>query len=352
MKRVYQPRLTYTPKILSLIEEIAGLKGRMDGMPVALADEVEIRALANRDAVHFSTKLEGNALTLEQVTQALAGRVKKRGFSGHDLKEVLNYSKARKSLLTKPQPVTLGLILKTHDILMSGIVRGKLKGHLREVLNVIHDSGTRTIVYMPPVPDDVPGLMKSLLQWLRREFLSGTSSLIVAPVFHYAFVTIHPFMDGNGRLARLLANHILETGNYAVNHFAALEKQHELDRPVYYNALRKLQSHNFYDIPENIDLSSWIEYWLECLKKTYDEALSRLNRQNSSFAYTRIHAITTRLERAISLFHKHKTLRAADYEVLMNIGRTQAVADLSQLIKSGRIIKVGGGRSTLYQVKK
>jgi Fic family protein len=198
---------------------------------------------------------------------------------------------------------------------------------------------------------DVPTLMKGLLAWLRKQRISGTSPLLTAAQFHYELVTIHPFMDGNGRIARLLTNGILLSGGYDVEQFAALEKQHEKNRAAYYQALRSLQAHNYYDIPQGKDIKPWITYWLKCLLATYDEALTRISGIKSSQVSSHPPTFDDRLKKAESIFRKHLKLRASEYADLMGLARTQAVADLNRLVEDGVLERVGGGRSTVYQIR-
>lgn len=350
MAEILQPKYEITPAILLSLEAVARLEGQLQGIGLKPDELAEISTLSNIDAVHYSTKIEGNPLTLQQVTKALSGKSKK-SHQGRSLQEVINYSRTRKMLIdraVKYPNLTKDLMLKVHDGLMSGIVRGKLKGHFREAQNVIRDSKTGQIVFMPPVPEDVPSLAGRLVAWYHRETLNRTSPLIVAPLFHYLFVTIHPFMDGNGREARLLTNHILHVHDYTVTRFASLEKQHEKNRALYYESLRKLQRANFYDIPADLDLSPWIEYWIDCLKSTYEEALSRV--QKLEQVTPESGDLSSRLNKAVSLFKRHRRLRARDYEAIMGLGRTQAVDDLNQLVHLDTIKKTGGGRSTIYEI--
>jgi Fic family protein len=270
-----------------------------------------------------------------------------------DLKEIMNYSKARKLLdevALKNTKLDPNLILKVHDVLMQGIVTGKLKGHYRNAQNIIKDASTGKIVYLPPEFEEVPALMQDLVIWVERSLAERTSALLVAAIFHYRFVTIHPFMDGNGRAARLITNYILLRANSTVGRYAAIEKQHEHDRKSYYLELKKLQAHNFYDIPEGINITSWIEYWLTCMHKTYKEALNRVRKTEPNDTDTML--MEPRLQKAVSLFRKHKKLKASEYGLIMGVARTQAVEDLNTLVEAGIIIKTGGGRSSVYQVKK
>jgi Fic family protein len=349
MRKTYQPNYELNHQILFYLNEISRKQGEILGWQRTHDADIKIESLANIDAVHYSTKIEGNQLTIHQVTKALTTD-KHKLKTTRDLKEILSYSKARKILVSKAnkqQKITIKLILEIHAMLMQGIVSGQLKGFLREAQNVIRDSKTNGIVYMPPLASDVNSLMRDLVDWLRVAALENINSLIVAAVFHYRFVTIHPFMDGNGRLARLFSNYILSLNDYDVGKYAALEKQHEKNRSLYYKLLRASQAHNFYDIPEDVNLTKWIEYILDCLNKTYDEAIVRMTDQNSM---TSEHVdLAARQRKALSLFNKYKSLKAADYEALMGIGRTQAVSDLNHLLESGYIKKVGGGRSTVYK---
>jgi Fic family protein len=344
----YTPVYTLDASILSKIESISQKEGQLRAMALSVEKKMEMVSLSTVDAVHFSTKLEGNALTLEQVTQALFGKSPKHK-AGRDLQEVLNYSKAKSKLAEYAKRDTLltkSLVLKTHTVLMSNIVEGRLKGCYRTSQNVIHEANSKAIVYLPPTVDDVVPLMKSLLDWVNRSLLEGVSALIVAPIFHYYFVTIHPFLDGNGRSARLLTYFILTKQGMVISEFAALEKQHEHNRAAYYSQLRRLQAETFYDISPTQNLTSWVTYWLDCLNSTYDEALLRCTEASDVVVEE---GMEPRLRKGLALFKTHPRLTAAQYQVLMGLGRTQAVADLNQLVAKGFIQKLGSGRTVVYR---
>lgn len=351
MTKTYSPVFQLNNQIIKKLTEATAKEVLLKTVPISLKSKIDIAYLANIDAVHFSTKLEGNLLTYEQVTEALDNENTSKKEFKRDLKEVLNYSKTRAMLLEKSAlryDIDKKLTLDTHKCLMTNIVTGKLRGYYRGSQNVIKDSRSKSIIYLPPESSEVDRLMKSLFIWVKSSLLDDLSPYIVAAVFHYYFVTIHPFLDGNGRCARLLTSYILAKNGIMLTEYAALEKQHEHNRHAYYENLRKLQAQTFYDISPNIDLTSWLDYWLECLLSTYDEGIARCTRltQNENELL-----LDDRLQKAVSLFKKHKKLKASDYQALMGLGRTQAVQDLNKLINNGFIIKVGGGRSQVYQVK-
>ena len=344
---VLHPRFQLSGQILSLLARVAEKQGALNTMKLHVQDVSYIYRLANVDAVHFSTKLEGNLLTHEEVTRAL----NKKGLqTGRDIKEVLNYGKARAFLFaqaSKQIRYSESLLLETHKLLLKGIVVGKLLGNFRQAQNVIQDSRDLSIVYMPPMPDDVPDLMDALNRWCYRSSREDISVFIIAAMFHYYLVTIHPFMDGNGRTARVLANFWLQSNECDVARYAAIEKQHEANRNAYYTALRTLQAPTYYDIPADIDLTPWLQYWLSCLNATYDEALDRCRTRQADPMLDKV-TLNQRLQYARQLFKKHRELRAIDYQLLTGVERTQAVADLNQLERIKLIRRIGGGRSTKY----
>lgn len=345
----FKPHLyTFNSTIINLIAEISALQGELNSSIRTIKGDSQSYILANIDAVHYSTKIEGNKLTRDQVTKALKNK-KKSSPLNHDIQEVLNYSKARKYILENhSKKIDLDFILSIHAMLLDKIVKGKLKGHLREAQNIIKDSRSGTIVYLPPEANDVMPLMKGLIKYIHKSHVEKINPLILAPIFHYEFVTIHPFMDGNGRIARLITNAIISLGGYDVEKYAALEKQHEKERSLYYQSLNSLQAQNYYDIPVDQNITSWIIYWLTCLNQTYKEALSRIS-PLSQAVYSKELIYDDRLIKAVSLFKRYITLKAADYAVMMGLERTQAVADLNILVKKKIIVKVGGGRSTVYR---
>jgi Fic family protein len=93
------------------------------------------------------------------------------------------------------------------------------------------------LIYLPPEAKDVPDLMASLVQWANEAERSGLPAPLIAAMVHYQFVTIHPYYDGNGRTARLLATFILHKGGYGLGGFFSLEEHYARDLLGYYRAL-------------------------------------------------------------------------------------------------------------------
>ena len=340
---------TYTSEIVKLIAEISSHNTLIEMHKSSYAIDQKWALLSFAESAHFSTKIEGNELTLKQVTEILQPKSKAKPARTRSLQEVLNYSKARYFLLEKlNNKLSLNTLLTAHDLLMRQIVTSGLRGKYRKAQNVIRDAASRKITFMPPESKDVPLLMSELFRTVER-FNKSDGSLIAAAVFHFGFVTIHPFMDGNGRLARLFSNYILELGGLRFTQFASLEKQHDINRINYYNHLHRLQGFNYYDIPRSLNISSWITYYLSCVLAANSEATQRV--QQIKITEPQDGHLEGRLALAQTFFTKYKKLSAQEYEILAHLGRTQAVSDLNELVKQGKIIKVGGGRSTKYILK-
>ncbi len=132
------------------------------------------------------------------------------------------------------RPLTEDLIKKLHALVEKGLSARPTP--YRDGQNAIKNSLTGALIYLPPEAKDVPGLMASLVAWVAEAEESGLPAPIIAALVHYQFVTVHPYYDGNGRTARLLATFVLHKGGFGLNGFFSLEEHHARDLPGYYQA--------------------------------------------------------------------------------------------------------------------
>ena len=162
--------------------------------------------------------------------------------------------------------ITEELILKVHNL-----VEGKKINHkndYRDGQNVVADSISGKIVYMPPEAKDVKSL---IIQMINRFNLDDDIPIpIKAGIFAYEFVTIHPFWDGNGRCARLLANFILKSYDYDLKGFYVMEEFYDKDINDYYNSLQMGLHHNFYFGRNDADITEWLEYFISIMADTFE----------------------------------------------------------------------------------
>ena len=267
---VWKPVYSITPMMAKLLMSIEAARTAVEHLILPPTVESELRRQAQLRSTHYSTRIEGNRLTLAEADKVIHGS--KIGFRGRerDVQEVRNYWNAIlrvEEWAKAPRPVSEELIRKVHALVEFG-ARARPTPY-RDGQNVIRDSATGAIVYLPPEAHDVQNLMASLVNWIRGAVKAGTPVPLVAGLAHYQFVTIHPFFDGNGRTARLLATFLLHSGGYGLNGYLSLEEHHARDLAGYYRTLAVHPHHNYYEGRADADLTGWLEYFVATLSETF-----------------------------------------------------------------------------------
>lgn len=274
----FKPLYVISPAVVSGLMRIEAAKTKIADLPLTAGVLRSLRETARLYSTHYSTKIEGNRLTLEQVEDVLS-RDKKVGRVRDEI-EVKGYYAALtlvEQWVGSGKPLTEDLIQKLHAVVMSETIAKKTikPSPYRDGQNVIYDGHTRHIVYMPPEAKDVPALMHSLIQWLIKQE-TMLPSPIVAALAHYQYVTIHPYYDGNGRTARLLATFVLHRGGYDLKGLYALEEYYARNLNAYYDALDRGPSHNYYMGRAEADLTPWVEYFVEGMAVACENVLKRM----------------------------------------------------------------------------
>ena len=275
---LWLPRYTLTPAIARALMDIEAARAVVEHTPLPPAAEAELRRLARIRSTHYSTRIEGNRLTLAEAQQVIEGEPAQFHGRERDVSEVKNYWNALlrvEEWAAKKMPFTEELIQRLHALIEKG---GRAKPTpYRDGQNVIRDSASGAIVYLPPEAKDVPALMAALIEWANSAGKEGLPAPLIAGLVHYQFVTIHPYYDGNGRTARLLATFILHRGGYGLNGFFSLEEHHARNLEGYYRSLAVHPHHNYYEGRADADLTPWLEYFARTLAGVFtaakDEAL-------------------------------------------------------------------------------
>ncbi len=224
----FTPPYTVSEQAVNLIAEISAAVERFD-IRVSGADGLRLRKTNRIKTIHGSTAIEGNTLTLDQVTAVLGG--KRVSAPKSDIDAVLGAAAAYEEI-ENIDPCRVKDLLKVHKLMMGGLV--KEAGSFRTgSVGVIDGSGN--VVHMAPPVAQVPKLMKSLFKWLND---SGAHPLVKSCVFHYEFEFIHPFTDGNGRTGRYWQTAIL--GKWRKAFYAApIENIVWENQSGYYLAIRR-----------------------------------------------------------------------------------------------------------------
>ena len=312
VKPIWEPQYRVTTDMVRCLMDIEAIRTTVGQTALTTAVEAKLRHQARLHSTHYSTRIEGNRLTLAEAEQAIQDR--KAGFQGRerDVLEVKCYWDALlkvEAWAAIKRPLTENLIRRLHGWVEHG-PRSR-PTPFRDGQNVIRDSSSGAIVYMPPEASDVPRLMKELVNWVSWAEKTGVPVPLVAGLLHYQFVTIHPYYDGNGRTARLLATFILQRGGYGLQGFFSLEEFHARDLTAYYRALATHPHHNYYEGRANADLTSWMNYFLSTLADAFGEVRDSVTRhagQNLIVEPEFIRCLDHRSRIALSLFGDRETV--------------------------------------------
>lgn len=270
----------YTNEIVSYLIKIERYKTALEYLYLPTRARQKMSYEAKLKKTHFSTSIEGNVLSFEQVKKVIN---RKEGISRAKVEmEVKNYWDALTFLeksKKENKKIDLEFIFKLHDIVER---KNNLKRiEFREptppgILFAVYDVKTQIPEFIPPESKDIPALMNNLLNWYKNN--KDIPTVIKAAIMHYGFVSIHPFSDGNGRTARLIATYVLMLEDYDYKGFNSFEEYYMYDLDGYYKALQMDLPILFYDgrnNPPNLEI--WIEYFLKILvlnaEKVYEEAL-------------------------------------------------------------------------------
>ncbi len=316
----WSPSWHYTHRIANALMDIARASASVEQYAWSPWVEEDIRWKARLRSTHFSTRIEGNRLTLAEAEEVIRHRKVDLAGRKRDVREVDNYWHALlrvEEWARDRAPVTEHLIQKLHAMVERGPKRAATP--FREQQNVIRDSGTGALVYLPPEAHDVPALMADLVAWIAKAENEELPAPIIAGLAHYQFVTIHPFLDGNGRTARLLATLLLHRGGMGLRGFFSLEEYHARDIDAYYRELRTHEHHNYYMGRETADLTPWVEYFTAAVAEVFnvarDEAIDAAKRGVPAEP-PKVQRLDARARRVLALFRTADSISAAD---LVNI---------------------------------
>jgi Fic family protein len=321
---------------------LAQYDGVLYGLPNA---EVLLSPLTTQEAV-LSSRIEGTQATFGEVLKFEAGEEPKQESKRLDIQEIINY---RHSLRVaeeelKRRPFNLNLLLQLHGILLDSVRgRNKARGQFRKVQNWIGAPGStvETADFVPPAPGILPEFLDN---WEKYYHMDRPDPLVQLAVVHAQFEILHPFLDGNGRLGRLIIPIFLS------------EKQ-VLSRPMFYLSSYLEQKRNFYvDALRGLGRDDgawnrWIEFFLTALIEQAAE--------NSKKARAILDLYGRLKERVIGLTHsqfavplldrlfERPLFQSSHLEGLPNSPSKQAIATLLNRLKQADVLKVvreGSGR--------
>lgn len=269
MEERFNKRIRLSGSILKKIAQIDEFKGLWRGIgelnPHILK---QLRASVIITSTGASTRIEGSALSDEEVARLLRG-LKSKQPKGRDEEEVAGYADLLGRIFDHYSALKLteGQVLQLHEVLMHFTKKDALhKGKYKMTDNVVvirNSSGEDTILFRPTPPYLVKKEMSEVISWT-NEHSDGHEfhPLLVIANFIFEFLAIHPFHDGNGRLSRALTNLLLLQSGYMHIPYVSLEEIIEERKTDYYLSLRQTQKNHKTD---SEDISAWVDFMLDAL---------------------------------------------------------------------------------------
>jgi Fic family protein len=337
----FEPVCTITPAVATGLMRIEAVREAIDSLPITPRVLANLRETARLFSTHYSTMIEGNRLTQEQVLRVIED---KQHFPGRerDEGEVRGYYAALdevERLASRRETLTEATVQRLHALVMAGgKVRVKPTAY-RDGQNVIRDARSGGIVYMPPEAKDVPGLMREMVEWINRK--DELPVPIKAGIAHYQFATIHPYYDGNGRTARLLTTLILHLGGYDLKGLYALEEYYARGLGDYYAALTVGSSHNYYMGRAEADITGWVAYFIEGMAVSFERVREQARTESVRGGRDQTRALReldARQRKALGLFRRSKLVTAKEIGALFGYKPQSAALLCRRWVESGFLV--------------
>ena len=329
-------------EILSLIAAIYKEAGKQElfvkQRPEELNKLVEIAKIQSTEA---SNAIEGIVTTSTRIRELVNEKTTPRNCDEQEIagyRDVLNIIHENFDVI----PISKNYILQLHKILY-GHMNNPLAGRTKSVQNYIsatYPDGSTKILFTPLAPYETPEALERICE--EYNMVIGNSELeplIAIPIFIHDFLCIHPFNDGNGRMSRLLTLLLLYQSGFIVGKYISIEKIIEDSKETYYEVLQD-SSINWHE--NTNDYKPFVNYMLGIIIGAYREFESRVKLLTNPGL--------TKAERIREMIKKHiGTITKADLmEMNPDISDTTIQRTLADLLKSGEIEKIGGGRYTKY----
>lgn len=350
---MYQPKFSITNKILKNIGEVEACREVIVNAPLVPSFEKQFQSDAIVRTVYHGTHIEGNDLTMIQTKKVLEGEeVYGRP---RDIQEVINYRNVISLLdrLEKEEKYSVNELNLIHTATTDKIIDPAKVGHLRNTQVVIKEEGTGRIIFSPPSFVEVPYLLEDFFDWLNSKDAKEIHPIIRAGIVHYVLVSIHPYVEGNGRTIRAFTTLLLLKEGYDIRRFFALEEHFDNDLSAYYEAFGMVDKQN-----PNIslrDITPWLEYFTQVVAVELGKIKERVRKLSvDSKLKVKIGHQVALSERQMRLVEYLSDQGSAGMKelkaVLAMVSEDTVLRDLTDLIKKGILRKEGATKSARYVV--
>ena len=366
MKRyIYQkpawPNFTWNnERLLVVLGQVRNMQGRLLGRMEALGFELRGEATLSTLTIDVlkSSEIEGEFLHPEQVRSSVARRL------GMDVAGMVysdrNVDGVVEMMLDATQqyqkPLSASRLFAWHAALfptgrsgMHVIEVGKWRTDSTGPMQVVSGAmGKERVHFQAPAAKVLKAEMKLFVDWLNKE--NSLDPVLKAGLAHLWFVTVHPFDDGNGRIARALTDMLLARSDFSPQRFYSMSAQIRVERKGYYDTLEKTQQ-------GSLDVTDWLEWFLTCLMHALQATDTTLSTVLSKAEFWKKHADTVLNDRQKMMLNKlfndfDGKLTSSKWAKIAKCSADTALRDIQDLIAKGVLEKEeAGGRSTGYVVK-
>lgn len=323
--------------------------------------EAKFRKEAMERTVHHGTHLEGNKLSEEEVKDILDG--KEVIAREEEIQEVLNYRNVLKfieNIATQIGPgknyiLTIDTILEVHRLTTEQILTPEQAGLYRIRQVVIRNTQTGQITYTPPPAVEVPYLVEDLVNWINSDEGKEIHPVIKAGIIHYELARIHPFVDGNGRVARAITTLIMFLDGYDIRKFFSLEEYFDENPMDYYLTLQAVSNQLVMDTHER-DLTPWLEYFVQGVVLELTRLKEKVKRISlDSRVKNPLGSEIELNERQMIIMeylHRHGSMQNKDFrKIFPDYSDDTVLRELKFLNQKGLVKKVGGTKKASYVLK-
>lgn len=343
---MFKPKFTITNLIANALTAIERARGFLEAASLSSEWVSKMQSKALILEAHHTTHIEGTQLTLEESVKLWKGaRLTK--VNKDDARELLNYRKAFdlvSNYLEDGAVITEGLIREIHKSLVEN-VRGNsaAPGEYRKIQNYVVNSQTKEVIYTPPPVYDVSFMMQELVDWLNHEI--SIHPVLISAIAQFQLVHIHPFLDGNGRTARLLSTLCLYRSGYDFKKLFTISEYYDKNRADYYKAIQSVRE-------KKMDMTGWLEYFVQGLSVQLHEVKDLGKQAIEQDLLVKEHHLSQRQKLAVEFMMKKGRLSIQDFEkICPGVTRRTLQRELRDLIDKN-IVEASGATSNIeYRLK-
>lgn len=342
---MFKPKLAISNQIANDLTAIERARGFLEA--ATLSDEwvAKMQSQALILEAHHTTHIEGTQLTLEQSEQIWEGRHLET-VNPDDARELLNYRSAFdlvSDYVGDGEPITEGLIREIHKRLVGG-VRGDSAspGEYRKTQNYVVNSKTKDVIYTPPPAYEVPQMMRELVEWANEE--KDVHPVLISGIAQFQLVHIHPFLDGNGRTARLLSTLSLYQRGYDFKKLFTISEYYDRNRAEYYQALQGVRQ-------SEMDMTGWLEYFSHGLATQLQEVKLLGKQAIEQDILAKQYHLSDRQKLAMQYIAKHGGISIQGFEeICPDVTRRTLQRELKELVDKDILITKGATSNLIYEM--